>query len=79
MQSDRERFNRFFHGMLDRGVYLAPALYEAGFTIRTIALMLGRAPSTISREVRRNRTGRRTSTPPDSRSSMTRRIRWTLR
>ncbi|MBL8352078.1 MAG: aspartate aminotransferase family protein, partial [Burkholderiaceae bacterium] len=25
------RFNRFFHGMLQRGVYLAPALYEAGF------------------------------------------------
>ena len=25
------RFNRFFHAMLDRGVYLAPALYEAGF------------------------------------------------
>lgn len=31
MQSDGELFNRFFHGMLDRGVYLAPALYEAGF------------------------------------------------
>ncbi|WP_119152961.1 glutamate-1-semialdehyde 2,1-aminomutase [Caldimonas tepidiphila] len=31
MATDRERFNRFFHGMLERGVYLAPALYEAGF------------------------------------------------
>ena len=31
MASDRERFNRFFHAMLDRGVYFAPALYEAGF------------------------------------------------
>jgi glutamate-1-semialdehyde 2,1-aminomutase len=31
MQSDREAFNRFFHGMLDRGVYLAPSAYEAGF------------------------------------------------
>ena len=31
MQTDAERFNRFFHGMLQRGVYLAPALYEAGF------------------------------------------------
>jgi len=31
MGSDKERFNRFFHGMLERGVYLAPALYEAGF------------------------------------------------
>jgi len=31
MATDRERFNRFFHAMLERGVYLAPALYEAGF------------------------------------------------
>ena len=31
MSTDKERFNRFFHGMLDGGVYLAPALYEAGF------------------------------------------------
>ncbi|KAB0585427.1 glutamate-1-semialdehyde-2,1-aminomutase [Ideonella dechloratans] len=32
MTTDQARFNRFFHGMLERGVYLAPALYEAGFT-----------------------------------------------
>ena len=25
------QFNRFFHGMLERGVYLAPSAYEAGF------------------------------------------------
>jgi len=31
MATDKERFNRFFHAMLDQGVYLAPALYEAGF------------------------------------------------
>ena len=31
MATDQARFNRFFHGMLTRGVYLAPALYEAGF------------------------------------------------
>jgi glutamate-1-semialdehyde 2,1-aminomutase len=31
MATEKERFNRFFHGMLQRGVYLAPALYEAGF------------------------------------------------
>jgi len=31
MQADRERFNRFFHEMLNRGVYLAPSAYEAGF------------------------------------------------
>jgi glutamate-1-semialdehyde 2,1-aminomutase len=31
MQSDREAFNRFFHAMLEHGVYLAPSAYEAGF------------------------------------------------
>jgi len=31
MKSDRERFKRFFHGMLDAGVYLAPSQFEAGF------------------------------------------------
>jgi glutamate-1-semialdehyde 2,1-aminomutase len=31
MTTDNARFNAFFHGMLDRGVYFAPALYEAGF------------------------------------------------
>jgi glutamate-1-semialdehyde 2,1-aminomutase len=31
MATDKDRFNRFFHAMLDQGVYLAPALYEAGF------------------------------------------------
>src|SRR5712671_4336940 len=31
MQCDKDRFNRFFHAMLDRGVYLAPSAYEAGF------------------------------------------------
>ena len=31
MATDKERFNRFFHAMLDAGIYLAPALYEAGF------------------------------------------------
>jgi glutamate-1-semialdehyde 2,1-aminomutase len=31
MSTDKERFNRFFHAMLERGVYLAPALYEAAF------------------------------------------------
>jgi glutamate-1-semialdehyde 2,1-aminomutase len=31
MATDSARFNRFFHAMLDRGVYFAPALYEAGF------------------------------------------------
>jgi glutamate-1-semialdehyde 2,1-aminomutase len=31
MECDREAFNRFFHSMLERGVYLAPSAYEAGF------------------------------------------------
>jgi glutamate-1-semialdehyde 2,1-aminomutase len=31
MTSDRERFKKYFHGMLDRGVYLAPSQFEAGF------------------------------------------------
>lgn len=31
MTTNGPRFNHFFHGMLDRGVYFAPALYEAGF------------------------------------------------
>jgi glutamate-1-semialdehyde 2,1-aminomutase len=31
MTCDKERFNRFFHAMLQRGVYLAPSAYEAGF------------------------------------------------
>jgi len=30
-QCDVERFKQFFHGMLDRGVYLAPSAFEAGF------------------------------------------------
>ncbi|MFT4193712.1 glutamate-1-semialdehyde 2,1-aminomutase [Ottowia sp.] len=31
MKSDGARFNTLFHGLLARGVYIAPALYEAGF------------------------------------------------
>ena len=31
MKSDKPLFNKFFHGMLSRGHYFAPALYEAGF------------------------------------------------
>jgi len=30
-QCDVDRFNTFFHGMLDKGVYFAPSNYEAGF------------------------------------------------
>jgi glutamate-1-semialdehyde 2,1-aminomutase len=31
-KTDIERFKRFFHAMLEEGVYLAPSAYEAGFT-----------------------------------------------
>ena len=31
LTTDGARFNRLFHGLLDGGVYIAPALYEAGF------------------------------------------------
>ncbi|AGX87217.1 glutamate-1-semialdehyde 2,1-aminomutase [Candidatus Symbiobacter mobilis] len=31
MQSSGDLFARFFHGLLDRGIYTAPALFEAGF------------------------------------------------
>ena len=31
MAADKDRFNRFFHAMLDQGVYLAPSAFEAGF------------------------------------------------
>jgi glutamate-1-semialdehyde 2,1-aminomutase len=31
MKSDRERFKKFFHGLLNEGVYIAPSQFEAGF------------------------------------------------
>ncbi|MEH6358240.1 MAG: glutamate-1-semialdehyde 2,1-aminomutase [Pseudomonadales bacterium] len=31
MAGNTERFNQFFHGMLNEGIYLAPACYETGF------------------------------------------------
>ena len=30
-RADRDRYARFFHAMLERGVYLAPSQFEAGF------------------------------------------------
>ena len=33
--ADIDRFKRFFHGMLDQGVYMAPSAYEAGFVSST--------------------------------------------
>ena len=31
IKTDSKRFNQVFHGLLERGIYIAPALYEAGF------------------------------------------------
>ncbi len=31
MKSDRDRFGKYFHGMLEEGIYLAPSQFEAGF------------------------------------------------
>jgi glutamate-1-semialdehyde 2,1-aminomutase len=31
MKSDRERFAKYFHGMLGQGIYIAPSQFEAGF------------------------------------------------
>jgi glutamate-1-semialdehyde 2,1-aminomutase len=54
MRSDRERFNRFFHGMLERGVYLAPSAFEAGFVSKAhtdadIAETIAHAKATFKR------------------------------
>ena len=31
MRADRERFKKYFHGMLAEGIYFAPSAFEAGF------------------------------------------------
>ena len=31
MECDKDRFNKFFHSMLQSGIYLAPSAFEAGF------------------------------------------------
>jgi glutamate-1-semialdehyde 2,1-aminomutase len=31
MKSDRDRFAKYFHGMLNEGIYFAPSQFEAGF------------------------------------------------
>jgi len=51
MATDGPRFNRFFHGMLDRGVYFAPALYEAGFVSAAHSEADVQATVTAAREV----------------------------
>lgn len=53
MACDIPRFNKFFHGMLQQGIYLAPASYEAGFmsaahTEEDIALTLKAAEAVFA-------------------------------
>ena len=53
MACSSERFNRFFHAMLDAGVYLAPSAFEAGFvsaahTADDIAATISRAEKAFS-------------------------------
>ncbi|PYK96807.1 MAG: hypothetical protein DME19_18535, partial [Verrucomicrobia bacterium] len=52
MHSDRERFKKFFHGMLAEGIYLAPSQFEAGFisiahTVEDIESTVKRATSVM--------------------------------
>jgi glutamate-1-semialdehyde 2,1-aminomutase len=52
MATDKAHFNRFFHAMLEQGVYLAPAMYEAGFvssahTAQDIADTIGAARQSL--------------------------------
>ena len=54
MKSDRDRFNKFFHGMLDEGIYLAPSQFEAGFISTAHALAdIERTVKTAAKVLRR--------------------------
>jgi len=46
MKSDRQRFKKYFHGMLGEGIYLAPSQFEAGF------LSTAHTPADIEQTVR---------------------------
>ncbi len=55
MRCDKEAFNRFFHAMLEKGVYLAPSAFEAGFvsaahTEADIAATVAAAEACLGRE-----------------------------
>jgi len=55
MAGDKARFNKFFHAMLDAGVYLAPSAFEAGFVSAAHTATTSRRPS----RWRRRRSSRR--------------------
>jgi len=46
MRSDRARFAKYFHAMLEEGIYVAPSQYEAGF------ISLAHTPEDIEKTVR---------------------------
>ena len=46
LRSDRERFKKYFHGMLERGVYFAPSQFEAGF------LSAAHSPADLEKTIR---------------------------
>ena len=45
MRSDRTRFAKFFHAMLNQGIYFAPSQFEAGF------ISMAHSPSDIDKTV----------------------------
>jgi glutamate-1-semialdehyde 2,1-aminomutase len=54
MTCDQTRFNRFFHAMLDAGIYLAPSAFEAGFVSAAhapddIAVTISKAEAAFAR------------------------------
>ena len=51
LKTDGARFNQLFHGLLERGVYIAPALYEAGFVSAAHTAQDIDATVTAAREV----------------------------
>ena len=46
MHSDRARFAKYFHGMLEAGIYLAPSQFEAGF------ISMAHTPADIEKTVK---------------------------
>ncbi len=57
MNCNQEHFNKFFHGMLENGIYLAPSSFEAGFvssahTIDNISTTINTAEKILSKLIR---------------------------
>ena len=67
MATDKDRFNRFFHAVLERGVYFAPALYEAGFVSAAHTRADIEATLRAAREALSHERGARRSAPKPAR------------